>query len=278
MHVGIFAKTFPRPSLEDSLDAAAAAGVDAVQFNMALAGGPSLPDEVPGALAQRAREATRARGLDMAAVSGTYNMAHPDETVRADGARRLATLIRAAGALGTSVVTVCTGTRDAEDMWRRHPANDTPEAWADMAASMAAAVEVAEQHGVTLGVEPEHSNVVDSARAARRLLDDLRTPHVKIVIDAANLIVPGQLDRQDQTLREAFELLGGDLVLAHAKDVEPDGRVVAAGRGGLDYGLYVLLLRQARFEGALVLHGLDEEEVPGSVAFVRSALDAPSAG
>jgi sugar phosphate isomerase/epimerase len=259
MLVGIFAKTFPRPSAEESLDAAAAAGVDAIQFNLALAGGPSLPAEVPAELAARAAEATRARGLEMAAVSGTYNMAHPDPAVRADGQRRLATLIRSARALGTGVVTVCTGTRDPGDMWRRHPANGTPDAWADMAASMAAAVEVAEAHDVTLGVEPEHGNVVDSARAARRLLDDLRTPHVKIVLDAANLIVPGEL------------------VLAHAKDVEADGTVVAAGRGGLDYGRYVELLDGAGFDGALVLHGLDEAEVPESVAFVRSAVAATSA-
>ena len=273
MQVGIFAKTFPRPTLDESLDAAASSGVEAIQFNLALTGGPSLPEAVPAGLAAHVKAATGARALDMAAVSGTYNMAHPDAAVRADGRQRIAAIIAAAPALGTTVVTVCTGSRDSEDMWRHHPENASPEAWADMLESLTGALEVAEAHDVTLGVEPEHNNVVDSAAAARRLLDELQSPHVKIVVDAANLIAPGTLGRQDRTLREAFSLLGEDLVLAHAKDVDRNGEVVAAGRGALDYALYADLLRQARFDGALVLHGLAEEDVPGSVAFVRSAVD-----
>ena len=62
------------------------------------------------------------------------------------------------------------------------------------------------------------------------------------------------------------------MVLAHAKDVRDDGTIVAAGRGGLDYGLYVELLRDAGFTGPLVLHGLAEDEVPASARFVRAHL------
>jgi sugar phosphate isomerase/epimerase len=277
MQLGIFAKTFPRPTLGESLDAAASSGVDAIQFNLALTGGPSLPQDISPELAAEVHAATAERGLDIAAVSGTYNMAHPDAGIRADGRRRLATLISAAAGLGTSVVTVCTGSRDPDDMWRHHPDNASPDAWADMVTSLAQALEIAESAGVTLGIEPEHNNVVDSAASARRLLDDLGSANVKIVLDAANLIVPGELDRQHRTLREAVDLLGNDLVLAHAKDVQPDGRVVAAGRGALDYRLYVELLDEAGFHGALVLHGLEEEEVPRSVAFVRSVMDGGAA-
>jgi sugar phosphate isomerase/epimerase len=72
-----------------------------MQFNMALAGGPSMPDEIPAELAARIRMQARGRGLRMAAVSGTYNMAHPDAGVRGDGLRRLGVLVAAASALGT---------------------------------------------------------------------------------------------------------------------------------------------------------------------------------
>jgi sugar phosphate isomerase/epimerase len=70
-------------------------------------------------------------------------------------------------------------------------------------------------------------------------------------------------------LEAAFELLWRDIVLAHAKDVAPDGTIVAAGRGALDYATYLGLLRAAGFAGPLILHGLTEAEVPGSVAFLR---------
>jgi sugar phosphate isomerase/epimerase len=268
MRPGIFARTFARPSLEAALDAVVAAGLRDVQFNLALLGGESLPATIGAA---PARSAIAARGLTMAAVSGTYNMAHPAPAARERGRARLAGLIAAARDLGTTTVTVCTGTRDASDMWRAHPDNTTPAAWADMLASMAAAAEAAERHGVTLGVEPEHGNVVRDAPAARRLLDELRTPHVRIVVDAANLIVPGE--PQAPVLEEAFALLGDDLVLAHAKDIRADGTVVAAGAGTLDYERYIELLETAGYRGPLILHGLAEDEVPAAVAFLSARLE-----
>jgi sugar phosphate isomerase/epimerase len=272
MRLGIFARTFVRGSLTETLDAVADSGLRTIQFNLALTGGPSLPEAIPVELAAQVREEAARRGLSMAAVSGTYNMAHPDPAIRADGARRLETVIAAAPALGTSVVTLCTGSRDAADMWRRHPANATPAAWRDMRASLEGALDVAERHGVTLAFEPEHNNVVDSAEAGRRLIDELGSPRLGVVIDAANLFSGGDLDRQADTLREAFDLLGDRLVLAHAKDVRDDGTIVAAGQGDLDYRLYLELLAQHDPSVAIVLHGLAEDEVRDSVAFVR-ALD-----
>lgn len=270
MRPGIFAKTFAGDGLDGALDAVAASGVRAIQFNLALMGGPSLPAEPLSAeLATRVRDAVAARGLELVAVSGTFNMAHPDHDVRRHGLEALERLIAAAPALGTRVVTLCTGSRDAEDMWRRHRDNATPAAWADMRASVGDALRAAQAHDVVLAIEPEHGNVVADAAAARRLLDELASPHLRIVIDAANLILPGELSRQRATLERAFELLGDALVLAHAKDVLDDGTVVPAGQGGLDYARYVALLRAASYDGPLVLHGLAPADVPASVAFLE---------
>jgi sugar phosphate isomerase/epimerase len=246
MELGIFARTFPRPTLEATLDAVVESGLRTMQFNPALAGGAS-----PAGI----REATDARGLRMAAVSGTYNMAHPDPSVRADGAERLAAVIATAHDLGTSIVTLCTGTRDTTDMWRRHRDNGTPAAWRDLLSSVAGALAVAEAHGVTLAFEPEQANVVDSPAAGRRLLDELRSPHLKVVIDPVNL-APGAVP-------EAFELLGDDLALAHAKRLQE-----------VDYRRYLDLLRQAGDAIPLILHGLAEEEVRDGIAFLRRALSA----
>jgi sugar phosphate isomerase/epimerase len=269
MDIGIFAKTFARPELSATLDALVGSGLKTMQFNLGLAGGPSMPDSIPATVAADIRAQTERRGLTLAAVSGTYNMAHPDAAARADGRRRLRDLIAAAPDLGTRVVTLCTGSRDAEDMWRRHPGNRTPEAWRDMLECLEDALTVAEDHGVTLAFEPEHNNVVDSAAAGRRLLAEVRSPHLKVVIDAANLFTGDDLDRQPEILGEAFDLLGEDLVLAHAKDIRRDGTIVAAGHGDLDYERYLTLLGG---HVPLILHGLSEAEVPGCVAFLRSAL------
>ena len=43
MHLGIFAKTLLRPTLEETLDAIVAHGLTHVQFNMSCVGLPTLP-------------------------------------------------------------------------------------------------------------------------------------------------------------------------------------------------------------------------------------------
>ena len=49
MQIGIFAKTFVRPTLEETLDAVKAHGLGCVQFNMVCAGLPSMPDCIESA-------------------------------------------------------------------------------------------------------------------------------------------------------------------------------------------------------------------------------------
>jgi sugar phosphate isomerase/epimerase len=54
--------------------------------------------------------------------------------------------------------------------------------------------------------------------------------------------------------------------------VKGSGEVVAAGMGDLDYALYLKLLSEAGYGGPLVMHGLAEEEVERSLAFLRRKL------
>jgi sugar phosphate isomerase/epimerase len=276
MRIGIFAKTFARPSLEEVLDAVASHGLDCVQFNMSCAGLPSLPERIEPSLCGRIAGAMAARGLTMAAVSGTFNMIHPDIERRQDGLRRLAVLAAACRPMGASLITLCTGTRDRDDMWRAHPSNTSWAAWEDLVEMMGKALAIAEEHDVTLAFEPELANVVDSASEGRRLIDRLEGPHprLRVVMDPANLFPAGQLPRMREILDEAFALLGAEVALAHAKDLSRDGEAghEAAGRGVLDYDHYLGLLKRAGYEGPLILHGLAEDQVAKSVAFLREKL------
>lgn len=274
MEIGIFAKTFNQPTLDDVLDSVHDHGLKCVQFNMVCAGQPSMPDAIDEALVEQIRSGLAERDIRMEAISGTFNMIHPDVQVRQDGLRRLEVLARAAKGLGTGMITLCTGTRDAADMWRGHPENGSAEAWADLRESMEAALKIAEEFDVRLGVEPEVSNVVSSARKARQLLDEMQSPRLKVIMDAANLFQKGDLPRMRGVLDEAFDLVGGDIGLAHAKDLSRDGEAghEAAGTGLLDYDRYIWLLRTVGYEGGLILHGLREEQVGMSVAFLKKKL------
>jgi sugar phosphate isomerase/epimerase len=120
--------------------------------------------------------------------------------------------------LDTRIITLCTGSRDRADMWKWNIGNVTRESWDVLVAAMKAAVKIADRHEVTLAFEPEIHNVVSSVMRARRLLDEIGSPWLKVVIDPANLIYSGGFGRLQETLDEAFEWLGPDMVLAHAKE------------------------------------------------------------
>jgi sugar phosphate isomerase/epimerase len=174
MHIGIMCRTLIRPTLQETLDAVVQHGIHSVQFGLSCAGLEEMPERIDLELCDLVRQEMEARDIAMACISGTFNMIDPNVATRQDGLRRLDQLAAACARLGTSVITLCTGTRDPDSMWRRHPDNDSAEAWADMLASMSQALRSAEDYGVTLAFEPEVSNVVDSAIKGRRLLSRRR--------------------------------------------------------------------------------------------------------
>ncbi|MBX5156751.1 sugar phosphate isomerase/epimerase [Rhizobium sp. NZLR8] len=278
MKLGIFAKTFDGTKPSIVLNSVAEAGFTAAQYNMACSGLPPMPETITEAQARSVTEAARSSGVEIVAISGTYNMIHPDPALRHAGLRKLATLAERCVGMSTGLITLCTGTRDSIDQWKAHADNDTPAAWRDLLEAMEAAVTIAERYDVDLGIEPELANVVNSAEKAHRLISALKSPRIKIVLDPANLFEVATLDDQRRIVSSAIDLLADRIVMAHAKDRHPDGSFATAGKGVLDYAHYLRCLKAIGFSGSLVTHGLSASEAAGAATFLKSALDGEGAG
>tara|TARA_B100000686_G_scaffold111384_1_gene118746 strand:+ start:812 stop:1645 length:834 start_codon:yes stop_codon:yes gene_type:complete len=275
MELGIFSKHIERPVMEETFDAIRFHGLTCVQFNFETAGLDTMPSTIEKSVCNHIREQMELRGVSLAAISGTFNMIHPDLYERQQGIERLQTMIHACPDLDNSVITLCTGTRDPMHMWNHHPDNNAPEAWDDLIESLEQVLPHAEKNNVILAFEPEVANVVDSCPKARRLLDQINSPHLGVVIDGANIYHKGELPIMEDLLYEAFDLLSDDIALAHAKDLDHDGEAgnLAAGTGLLDYDLYLSLLSKLETPVPLILHGLEEEQVPDSIAFLKDTLE-----
>jgi sugar phosphate isomerase/epimerase len=278
VRLGIFAKTFAGTAPGVVFEAVRRAGYECVQYNMACSGLSPLPLAIPDEVADEVRAAAEENGIAIEAVSATYNILHPDAGERERGRRAFVAIAAAARRMGAKLLTVCTGTRDAHDMWRYHPENASEESWAEMCREFRRLLAVAEEHNVFVGVEPELGNVVSSARQARKLIEEMEEGRVRIVFDAANLFEAADAARQHAFVDEAVDLLGGWIAIAHAKDRLPDGRFGTAGDGVLDYPYFLRALKRHGFEGSLITHGLSEADAGRVAAFLRKRIAAVEAG
>ena len=269
MRFGIFAKTFPGTDPAEVLAAVRNAGYGAAQFNMACCGLAAMPETIGPATVAAVRAAAEGSGVRLEALSATYNMIHPDPAVRADGIRRLGVMLEAARALHIPLVTLCTGTRDPEDQWRHHPDNAAPQAWSDLAREMETALTLAEAAEVDLGIEPEQANVVTSATDARRLIRELGSRRLRIVLDPANLFERASREEARTIAARAVEVSGDATAMAHAKDRDELGAFVSAGRGVVDFPAFFDRLAATGFEGPVVTHGLSPDEAPAVAAMLR---------
>ena len=273
MITAIFSRTYPVASAERMFSAVAEDGFDAVQANLSSAGLASLPAQLPPGVGCGFAHAAQGTGVRIAALSGTYNMAHPDPTVRQASRIGFGNVARAAREMGAPVVSLCTGSRNQQDMWKAHPENNSAAAWRDLRAELDFALGLAQDAGIRLAIEPEPANVIADARAARRLLDEVRSPLLGIILDAANLLSPETLAFQHRIIAEAASLLADSLLLAHAKDIDAAGHVVAPGTGAVDLMAFTRILRGVGYDGPLVAHGFPAKDARAAAITMRRLID-----
>ena len=273
MKLGVFAKSFAGDDPLTVLSASRAAGFEAVQYNMSCSGIGSLPEAIPDDAVQEIRHAARATGVGIAAISATYNMTDPDPERLASGRRAFQAICEKTPAMGSNLVTVCSGSKHPTDKWQHHPANDDPQSWTDMCKEFEIICAHATQHGVLIGVEPEPANIVSNADRAASLIADFPGSPIRIVLDPANMIEDVAPEDHHRTIDQAFDLLGDHLVLAHAKDRFANGQVAPAGRGVVDWTHFLGCLAAIGFNGALVAHGMSAAEAPAVASFLAGHLE-----
>jgi len=289
--IGIFAKHISRPTTEELFTAIAKYGFNCVQFNAACLGIPSLPDVLDKALWRNASVAARKAGIEVVALSATFNLLDDNQSRLADNFRGLQVLAEGAEILGTNLLTLCSGTRNQRDMWTYHSENEAPEAWQEMTNGIQQALAIASEYNIYLGIEPEVANVVCDAKSAARLISELGPDRIRIVFDPANLYRPPADPRRDrQVITDALSLLGHSVAIAHCKDIaDPRAKPatnsehdvvgeayqhVAAGSGILDYDHYLSeLKRWVPRNVPLIVHGLSEDRIPATLAFIHQRLD-----
>lgn len=270
--LGVFARCYPAGSPARIAEQAFEDGFSCVQLNLSALGRPTIPtgrelDDLDlGLISEEFRHA----GAPVWGLSASYNMAHPDQ----DRARRrsadAARLIGRAAGLGIAAVTLCTGSRDPENMWRGHPDNSSQSAWSDFRRNLDTLLSAAADAGVVLGIEPEPGNVVSGTGAAERLIEELGddADRIGFILDPANLVSGSAPAEREQHLRRTFSSLGPATVCVHAKDVVPWAERLS-GADGIDFALVTELHSRLPSPVPMIVQDATPEQMAGVRRILR---------
>lgn len=164
--------------------------------------------------------------LDVAVLGCYLNLANPDpEKLKAIQNKYMAN-IRFAAHLGVGVVGTETGAPNLE--YKFEDACWNEESLQIFIKNLRPVVKYAEQMGVLMAIEPVVRHIVCNPVRARRVLDEINSPNLRIILDPVNLLEIYNYEKQDEILDEAVELLGKDVAVLHVKDfVIKDGKLVS---------------------------------------------------
>ena len=205
---------------------------------------PDICTMTPG-LAMYMKELCIENKVDIAVLGCYLNLCNPDPEQHKQIVEKYKAHIRFASVLGCGVVGTETGAVNVE--YKYEPANHTEEALNLFIENLKPIVKYAEQFGVIIAIEPVWKHIVCTIERARKVLDAIDSPNLQIIFDPVNVLYTGNIDRQDEIIEQAFDLLRDEIAVVHCKDYVVEGdelKSIAAGTGGLNYPLLLKKIKQ----------------------------------
>lgn len=164
--------------------------------------------------------------LDCAVLGCYLNLANPDAAQLKEIQEKYKANIRFAAHLGAGVVGTETGAPNTE--YKFEEACWSEEALQQFIRGLRPVVTYAEQMGVLVAIEPVVRHIVCNPVRARRVLDEIDSPNLRIILDPVNLLESYNYEKQDEIIDQAIELLGKDIAVLHVKDfVIKDGKLIS---------------------------------------------------
>ena len=194
------------------------------------------PEKLTPEYATRIRRDFEDSGLECAVLGCYLNLADPDPERRARTREVYRAHLRFAPLIGARVVG--TETYANPDSAFADPAK-SEEAFRLFMDSLRPVVRDAEEAGAILAVEPVWHHIISTPERAARMLEELPSDHLQIILDAVNLIAPDQAGHAEEIVSRALSLLGDRVRILHMKDfsVTDDGKIktCACGLGSMRY-------------------------------------------
>lgn len=203
------------------------------------------------------------------------NIIHPDLAEREKYQQHVIGAVEKAERLGLEFILTHTGgnaTGRNKDV--PHPDNWTKETWMKSVAATKRILKDTSGSSIVLGFEAVNSCNNNTPKSHLRLKQDVGDDRVKVVLDPVNMLHPGVFYRTTELINECFDLIGEDIVYAHAKDLQwnemlPHFEGVILGEGTMDYETYLVRLSRMKYSRAILIEHLPEEKYAPSKQYLE---------
>ena len=191
---------------------------------------PTTDEALTPGLAMYIKNVFARNQVDIAVLGCYLNLATPNPEQLKKITNRYMAHIRFASWLGCGVVGTETGAPN--ETYSFVPQCHGEEALQTFITNLRPIVKYAEQMGVVMAIEPVWKHIVCTPGRARRVLDEIASPNLQIILDPVNLLDFCNYQDQEAIVKEAIEVLGPDVAMVHLKDFMPvDGKLEAMGCG-----------------------------------------------
>ena len=210
-------------------------------------------------------------GMECAVLGCYLNLADPNPERRAATQEIYKAHLRFAAMAGAGVVG--TETYANPESGFSDPAR-SEEAFRLFLDGLRPVVRCAEETGALLAVEPVWYHIVSGPERAARMLEEIHSDHLRIILDAVNLLSPQTAGQAEDIIGRAVSLLGDRIEILHMKDYVLNGEEMeacACGTGSMRYE------RLLAFAASRNLPMTLENTVPDNAEEARKHLEAIAA-
>lgn len=174
------------------------------------------PEKLKEELASSVREDLLAEHIECAVLGCYLNLADPNEEERQRTQAIYKAHLRFAPMIGARVV----GTETYANPYSHFPqgAARSEEAFRLFIDALRPVVRWAEEADAILAVEPVYHHIISTPERAQRMLDEVPSDHLQIILDAVNLIGPDTADRAEEIVEDGIRRLGDRAMVLHMKD------------------------------------------------------------
>ena len=221
------------------------------------------PNLLTAEMAKQIRETFEQQHMGCVVLGCYLNLADPDSEERRRTQEIYRAHLRFAGEMGAQIV----GT----ETYANPKSSFMPSA--AESEGLRPVVRYAEEVNAILAVEPVYYHIISTPERAQRMLEAVPSEHLRIILDAVNLISPALADDPERVVEDAIARLGDRIYMLHMKDYHREGDKMHSMACGLGQMKYEALLRYAK---ARQLPMTLEDTVPENAEHARLYLESIS--